>query len=115
MAGNEALVGRPIAPVAVLSAEVGRRARREKNAGRARLRLTVEPLCRMCQAAGQIEAATVADHVVLHRGDPDLFWHGELQSLCATCHSRFKQSEESGGTKHLMGCDQTGEPLFCGC
>jgi 5-methylcytosine-specific restriction enzyme A len=74
--------------------------------------LTIEPLCRMCLAEGRIEAATVADHAIPHRGDPDLFWHGELQSLCATCHSRFKRSEEAGGTKHLQGCDFTGEPLF---
>jgi hypothetical protein len=28
------------------------------------------------------------------------------------CHSRFKRSEEKGGTKHLTGCDVNGEPLF---
>ena len=37
---------------------------------------------------------------------------GELQSLCATCHSLFKQSQEAGGEKHLTGCDETSEPLF---
>jgi 5-methylcytosine-specific restriction enzyme A len=66
----------------------------------------------MCLAEGRTTAATVADHVTPHRGGLDLFWHGELQSLCATCDSRFKQSEESGGTKHLRGCDASGEPLF---
>jgi 5-methylcytosine-specific restriction enzyme A len=71
-----------------------------------------EPLCRMCLAAGQIEAATVCDHITPHRGDPDLFWSGPFQSLCATCHSLFKQSEERGGVKHLHGCDEQGEPLF---
>jgi hypothetical protein len=77
-----------------------------------RAQLSVEPLSRMCQAEGRVTSATVADHVVAHRGDPDLFWSGPFQSLCATCHSRFKQSQESGGTKHLMGCDAQGEPLF---
>lgn len=38
--------------------------------------------------------ADTADHVVSHRGDPDLFWYGELQPLCASCHSRLKQREE---------------------
>jgi hypothetical protein len=54
----------------------------------------------------------VADHVIPHGGDPDPFWLGELQSLCATYHFRFKQSQESGGTKNLMGCDANGDPLF---
>jgi 5-methylcytosine-specific restriction protein A len=66
----------------------------------------------MCLAEGRTTAATVADHIIPHRGDPDLFWCGELQSLCATCHSRFKQSHESGGQKHLRGCDEFGEPRF---
>ena len=74
--------------------------------------LTVEPLCRMCLAEGRTTAATIADHVTPPRGDPDLFCGGPFQSLCATCHSRFKQSQESGGNKHLYGCDANGEPLF---
>jgi hypothetical protein len=61
------------------------------------------PLCAMCLTEGRTTAATVADHVTPHRGDPELFWHGDLQSLCAACHSLFKQSEERGGVKHLTG------------
>jgi 5-methylcytosine-specific restriction enzyme A len=74
--------------------------------------LAVEPLCRMCFAEGRTTAANTVDHITPHRGDPDLFWAGSFQSLCATCHSRFKQSQESGGVKHLTGCDAQGEPLF---
>jgi hypothetical protein len=74
--------------------------------------LTVEPLCPMCLASGVTTAANTCDHVIPWRGDLDLFWHGALQSLCAPCHSRFKQSQESGGTKHLHGCDERGEPRF---
>jgi 5-methylcytosine-specific restriction protein A len=74
--------------------------------------LSVKPLCRMCLASGVTTAATVCDHVVPHRGDPELFWSGPFQSHCATCHSRFKQSEERGGVKHLSGCNAQGEPLF---
>ncbi len=65
----------------------------------------------MFLAEGRTTAATVADHVTPHRGDPELFWYGALQSLCATFHSRFKQSQEKGGTKHLAGCGVNGEPL----
>lgn len=55
-----------------------------------------EPLCRLCEYAGEVVAATVCDHVTPHRGDEALFWAGPFQSLCADCHSRHKQREEHG-------------------
>jgi hypothetical protein len=57
----------------------------------------------------------VCDHITPWRGDVDLFRSGPFQSLCATCHSRFKQSQECGGIKHLRGRDAQGEPLFYEC
>jgi hypothetical protein len=48
---------------------------------------------------GIVTIATVADHVEPHRGNMDLFWHGPLQSLCATHHSGAKQSAEATGRK----------------
>jgi 5-methylcytosine-specific restriction protein A len=57
--------------------------------------LASEPLCRMCRDKGLIVPATVADHIVPHRGDKTLFM-GELQSLCTRCHASTKQSQESG-------------------
>ena len=63
----------------------------------------------MCQQIGKLTPASVADHVVPHRGDPGLFMEGELQSLCAACHSRHKQSEERTGK--VQGCDVSGVPL----
>jgi hypothetical protein len=48
----------------------------------------------MCLRQGVYTAATVADHVTPHKGDATLFWHGKLQSLCASHHSRDKQREE---------------------
>ncbi|CAO4162660.1 Putative HNH nuclease YajD [Methylorubrum populi] len=56
--------------------------------------LRLEPLCRRCRDEGRIVAATVADHVVPHRGDVAAFWEGELQSLCTPCHNQAKQAEE---------------------
>ena len=53
------------------------------------------PLCVMCEAKGLPVAATVADHVTPHQGDPNLFWFGELQSLCASCHSGTKRRGEN--------------------
>lgn len=64
-----------------------------------------EPLCRSCAARGMSRAATTADHIVPHRGDPLLFWYGELQSLCDTCHSSAKQREEVEGFSRDVGGD----------
>lgn len=74
------------------------------------LQLTVEPLCRMCMAEGTRTPATVADHIQPHRGDMTLFFHGELQSLCATHHSRDKQIQERGG-KRRPTIDVNGWPI----
>ena len=71
--------------------------------------LLIEPLCRYCKDMGRVTAATVADHVVPHRGNPEAFFTGELQSLCATCHSGPKQREEVTGRK--SGADISGVPL----
>jgi 5-methylcytosine-specific restriction protein A len=54
-------------------------------------------------------AATVADHIIPHQGDEALFWSGELQSLCDTCHSSVKQAQEKGG--YAIGCGVDGMPL----
>lgn len=77
--------------------------------GRRAEQLEREPLCRMCSAAGRTTAATVADHVVPHKGDARLFWDGELQSLCGPHHDSTKQAEEKRG--YTVGCDAEGRPL----
>ena len=64
-----------------------------------------EPLCRMCKANGLITIATECDHVVPHKGDPELFWNGELQSLCRPCHARDKQGEEARGYSSAVDAD----------
>ena len=67
------------------------------------------PLCALCDRRGRITAATVADHIEPHHGDPDAFWTGKLQSLCKSCHDGAKQAEESGG--YMRGADESGMPL----
>jgi 5-methylcytosine-specific restriction endonuclease McrA len=52
------------------------------------------PLCAMCLARGTLTPATVADHVVPHKGDSQQFWFGKLQSLCKHCHDGTKHSIE---------------------
>lgn len=64
-----------------------------------------EPLCEMCKAKGMVVEANTADHKVPHRGDRDLFWYGELQSLCGPCHSADKQREEVLGYSPEVGAD----------
>jgi len=71
--------------------------------------LRAQPLCVMCKASGVVRLATVADHIVPHRGDLNVFWYGELQSLCTTCHNRHKQQIEAIG--YSTRVDVTGRPL----
>lgn len=54
-----------------------------------------EPFCRECAAIGLRVRATDVDHVVPHRGNWELFVHGELQSLCHQCHSRKTMRERN--------------------
>lgn len=70
--------------------------------------LAREPLCRMCLAAKRLTPGTVADHVVEHKGDPALFWFGELQTLCAPHHNSTKKADEYWGWS--AGVDETGWP-----
>jgi ABC transporter substrate binding protein len=71
----------------------------------ARYQLRAEPLCRPCLEDGRITAATVADHIVPHAGDPQLFWFGRLQSLCTPHHESSKKREEARGYSTRIGAD----------
>jgi hypothetical protein len=72
--------------------------------------LSREPLCRYCQAQGVVTAASVADHVIEHRGDRDLFFFGELQSLCQSHHSSTAQRIERNGGPLIIH-DKDGYPI----
>src|SRR5262245_10072484 len=45
-----------------------------------------QPFCQWCLTRGYIAEADVVLHVKPHRGNPHLFWNGELISLCEHCH-----------------------------
>ena len=79
----------------------------------AKHQLRVSPICEMCQREGRgVVAATIADHIERHGNDPNKFWLGRLQSLCARCHdSRKKIAEnvERRGYDKTVGSD--GWPL----
>jgi 5-methylcytosine-specific restriction protein A len=67
--------------------------------------LAQEPLCRMCKEIGIDEPATVADHIIPHKGDWALFFDaGNIQSLCSSCHNSVKQRIELG-TLNPIGVD----------
>lgn len=67
--------------------------------------LSKHPLCALCAPLGVVTAATVADHITPHRGSEHRFFSGDLQSLCAPCHSRVKQAEEHKGYLIDVGLD----------
>lgn len=67
--------------------------------------LAREPLCAFCLKRGHVTAATVADHIIPHRECHELFWYGDLQSLCAPCHSSTKQQIETSGYSREIGID----------
>ena len=74
-----------------------------------KLQLQKFPLCTMCESQGYIEKADVVDHVIPHKGNKELFFNGELQSLCKMHHDSTKQSEEHTGI--IKGGNIQGEPL----
>lgn len=63
---------------------------------RRKMQLAGEPLCRLCPEWSK-QPATVADHIIPHRGNHGLFWFGALQSLCKSCHDTKKQRIERRG------------------
>ena len=72
--------------------------------------LAKEPTCRICRSKGRTTAATVADHVIPHRGEWSLFADPDnLQSLCKPCHDSEKQADERRG--YSLACGVDGWPL----
>ena len=71
----------------------------------ARHQLQSNPLCCMCLKEGKVVAASIADHVIPHRGDPQLFWFGALQSMCELHHKSYKQKQENKGYDSHIGND----------
>ncbi|NMB34825.1 MAG: HNH endonuclease [Firmicutes bacterium] len=49
--------------------------------------LLKHPLCAECKRQGRVTKATVVDHIIPHKGNPELFWdENNLQALCKPCH-----------------------------
>jgi hypothetical protein len=57
--------------------------------------LRENPLCIECQRKGKLKSTTVVDHVIPHKGDPELVWkEPNWQVLCAPCYSRKTANED---------------------
>lgn len=68
------------------------------------------PLCVLCQQQGKATSATVVDHIIPHRGDPERFWdESNHQPLCKPCHDGAKRAQELRGL--ARGCGPDGIPL----
>ena len=53
------------------------------------------PVCFICG-----KPATIADHIIPHRGDLSLFYNEEnLQPMCQSCHSRKTMTENNNFNK----------------
>jgi len=65
--------------------------------GRRRARyLREHPLCVICLEEERTTAATIVDHVIPPRGDPELFWdENNWQSLCKFHHDQ-KTAKQDG-------------------
>ena len=72
---------------------------------RRRYQLAKEPLCRMCAVEGKVTVATIVDHVIPHRHNRELFYFGELQSLCLMHHNQTKKQLENKGYVNDIGKD----------
>lgn len=71
-----------------------------------RTHLEHHPLCVMCMEQGWVEAATVVDHIIPHKGDQALFWdRSNWQSLCKAHHDGPKQASEARGYSIEVGAD----------
>ena len=63
--------------------------------------LREHPLCAICEARGIVEAASVVDHIVAHKGNEVLFWdRSNWQALSGRCHSAHKQMLEKRSKVH---------------
>lgn len=60
------------------------------------MHLAHEPLCRVCMEHGRVTAGVEVDHIIPHKGDPELFRDPDnWQTLCHFHHSQ-KTARESG-------------------
>ena len=74
--------------------------------------LDENPLCADHFKRKLIEAATVVDHIIPHKGDQTLFWdQTNWQPLCKQCHDRKTATEDKGGWSYQQTVIE--KPVSC--
>lgn len=73
-------------------------------------KLREEPFCRECARYGLEEIATEVDHINGRAEKREDYEDHNLQSLCASCHSRKTHAELGFGDGIMKGCDIDGTP-----
>lgn len=69
--------------------------------------------CDACRILGRKLKSEVVDHVVLHRGDPKLFWdRSNWQAMVRSCHIR-KTVKENGGFGNKRAALGDNPELLC--
>lgn len=66
------------------------------------------PWCEPCKVMGRSRPADTVNHRQRHEGDPLLFWHGPLESVCKPCHDSAIQRAEIEGFRRDI--DEDGWP-----
>ena len=70
------------------------------------------PLCADHFKRKLIEAATVVDHIIPHKGDQTLFWdQTNWQPLCKSCHDRKTATEDRGSWSYQQTVIE--KPVSC--
>lgn len=63
------------------------------------------PWCEPCKREGKTRIATTVNHINAHHGDPELFFHGPLESVCKQCHDQMIQRAERRGFRPTIDPD----------
>lgn len=75
----------------------------------AKMHLDSSPLCIPCLKRNIETPATIVHHKIPHEGNVELFYDmGNLESVCATCHSGVLRIAENHGYSQACGVD--GDP-----
>jgi 5-methylcytosine-specific restriction protein A len=59
--------------------------------------LASEPLCRACRTMNRTTPATQVDHITPISAGGEAYDRANLQSLCASCHSKKTTRQDGGG------------------
>lgn len=79
-------------------------------------KLSLSPVCYICERRGETELATVVDHIIPVRQGGDPFPAiEELMALCERCHNEktasFDRTQGNAAGRRFKGCGADGNPV----